>query len=99
METEKAIEIIQKYKNDGLDIWRISTSYECEELREAIETILKELEKKNKTIDEIKSKLEEHIQYCKQEAQGSLHNEICHISLKFDESLLNILKKKSEESE
>lgn len=57
------------------------------------------VDKQENMIDEIKSKLEEHIQHCKQEAKGNIHNEICHISLKFDERLLNIIENKAEESE
>lgn len=49
-----------------------------------------ELDNKDKIINEIKNKLNEHIKFCEQEASGSLNNEICQISLKFDKSLLDI---------
>ena len=45
-------------------------------------------EKIQKCIEE----LEKHIAHCEMEAAHSLHNEICHISLKFDKRILAILK-------
>lgn len=36
--------------------------------------------------------LEKHIEHCEQEAAGSLNNEVCHIALKFDKHLLQVLK-------
>ena len=48
----------------------------------------KEKEKNKK----LKNELEKHIKFCEEEAKGSLHNKICHISLKFNKKLLNILK-------
>ena len=65
----------------------------------AIETLLtayeekcKELEKEKEKNKKLENELEKHIKFCEQEAKGSLHNEICHISLKFNKKLLNILK-------
>ena len=55
------------------------------------EQLKEELDKKDKIINEITNKLKEHIKFCEQEANGSLNNEICHISLKFNKSLLDIL--------
>ena len=47
----------------------------------------KEKEKNNK----IEKELEKHIEFCEQEAEGSLNNEICHISLRFNKRLLDII--------
>ena len=47
----------------------------------------KEKEKNKKAVE----MLQEHIKHCEQEAKGSLNNEICHISLKFDKHLLQEL--------
>ena len=58
---------------------------------EAIRVVLNELENNYKILDSLKSKLEEHIKHCEQEAEGSLHNEVCNISLKFNKSLLKII--------
>ena len=55
------------------------------------EQLKEELDKKDKIINEMKNKLNEHIKFCEQEVNGSLNNEICHISLKFDKSLLDII--------
>lgn len=59
----------------------------------------KELDKKDKVMEELKSKLKEHINFCEQEAKGHLTNNVCHISLKHDKHLLEILKKVEEENE
>lgn len=63
-----------------------------EEEIQAIENLInknKDLEERMDTAIEM---LEEQIKYCKQEAEGSLNNEICHIALKFYKSLLSKLK-------
>lgn len=52
-----------------------------------------ELKKEKEKNKEVKEKLEKHIKFCEQEAKGSLNNEICHIALKFDKSLLDIINK------
>ena len=59
---------------------------------EAIKTLLTAYEKEKEKNKELENELEKHIKFCEQEAKGSLHNEICHISLKFNKKLLNILK-------
>ena len=62
----------------------------------ARETVVDELEKENKELKEKTNKainmLEKHIQYCEQEAKGSLNNEVCNIALRFDKHLLQVLK-------
>ncbi len=50
-----------------------------------------ELEKEKEKNKKIEKELEKHIKFCEQEAEGSLHNEICLISLRFNKKLLNIL--------
>lgn len=98
MELEEAIEILKDYLcKTNSEFCKVGAVGIPNKEYFAIETVLKHLTKQEKMIDEIKSKLEEHIQHCKQEARGSLHNEICHISLKFDETLLNIIENKAEE--
>ena len=44
IELKEAIEKCKKYTQDSLDIWAIPSSYECEELRIAIDTVLNRLE-------------------------------------------------------
>ena len=100
MELEEAIskleyeldksKIVKKYQGKPKELFD-----DLDEYIKSIETVLNYLTKQEKMIEEIKSKLEEHIQHCRQEAQSSLHNEICRISLRFDESLLNIIEKKA----
>lgn len=43
MELKESIEKCKKYTQNSLDIWAIPSSYECEELRIAINTVLEEL--------------------------------------------------------
>ena len=57
----------------------------------AIETLLTAYEKEKEKNKKIEKELEKHIKFCEQEAEGSLHNEICLISLRFNKKLLNIL--------
>ena len=63
------------------------------EMVELVETLLTAYEKEKEKNKKIEKELQKHIKFCEQEAEGSLHNEICHISLKFNKKLLNILKK------
>lgn len=58
----------------------------------AIEILLTAYEKEKEKNKKIEKELEKHIKFCEQESEGSLNNEICHISLKFNKRLLNILK-------
>ena len=64
MELLEAVEKCKKYTQDSLDIWAILSSYECEELRIAINTVLEELnnsiskDKIENKIKELKEKLE-----------------------------------------
>ena len=97
MELEEAIKILKEdlEHTKKANECGLATKGEFNKEIEAIEFILNHLTKQEKMIEEIKSKLEEHIQHCRQEAQSSLHNEICRISLRFDESLLNIIEKKA----
>ena len=50
-----------------------------------------ELEKEKEKNKKIENELEKHIKFCEQESEGSLNNEICHISLKFNKKLLDII--------
>lgn len=50
-----------------------------------------ELEKEKEKNKKIEKELEKHIKFCEQEAEGSLNNEICHIALKFNKGLLDII--------
>ena len=66
--------------------------------QEDILTIIREFirlkndyEKEKEKNDNVKEKLEKHINFCEQEAKGSLNNEICKISLRFDKNLLDII--------
>ena len=79
------------------DIETLLTAYEKEketshyiqsQLDIANAKLVEEKEKNKK----IKNELEKHIKFCEQEAEGSLNNEICNISLRFNKKLLNILK-------
>lgn len=63
----------------------INTDYE------AIETLLTAYEKEKEKNKKIEKELEKHIKFCEQEAEGSLNNEICHIALKFNKGLLDII--------
>lgn len=64
-----------------------------------ISNLQKELDKKDKVIEEIKSKLQKHINFCEQESRGHLENKVCHISLKFEKNLLEEVEKVEEENE
>lgn len=57
-----------------------------------VRIVLNLIDKLENKLNTLENKLEKHIKFCEQEASGSLHNEICHIALKFDKSLLNIIK-------
>lgn len=50
-----------------------------------------ELEKEKEKNKKIENELEKHIKFCEQEAKSSLNNEICHIALKFNKGLLDII--------
>lgn len=63
-----------------------------EEDKEAIEQVLKEYTIQTNRINETIHRMEEHIKHCELEAAGSLHNEKCHIALKFDKHILSILR-------
>lgn len=56
MELKEAIEECKKYTQDSFDIWAIPSSYECEELRIAINTVLEELNNRISK-DELKNTL------------------------------------------
>lgn len=61
---------------------------EIDEIQGLLDLYNKQKEKNKKAIDI----LNKHIQHCKQEAEGSLNNEVCNIALKFDKHLLQLLK-------
>lgn len=64
-----------------------------------IKVVLNLIKKQSKVIDELKNKLEKHIKFCEQESSGHINNNVCHISLKFDKSLLEIINRKVEEDD
>ena len=53
--------------------------------------LLTAYEKEKEKNKKIEKELEKYIKFCEQEAEGSLNNEICHISLKFNKRLLDII--------
>ncbi len=55
------------------------------------EEIVWAYEKEKEKNKKIENELEKHIKFCEQEAEGSLNNEICHIALKFNKGLLDII--------
>lgn len=61
MEISEAIEKCKKYTQNSLDIWAIPSSYECEELRIAINTVLEELDNRIPRKD-IEDKLNEFVE-------------------------------------
>ena len=58
-----------------------------------ISNLQADIEIKDKVIEEIKSKLQKHINFCEQESRGHLENKVCHISLKFEKNLLEEVEK------
>ena len=56
-----------------------------------VQTLLTAYEKEKEKNKKIEKELEKHIKFCEQEAEGSLNNEICHIALKFNKGLLDII--------
>lgn len=61
---------------------------------DSIHIVLDLIKKQEHIINEVQSRLEKHIQQCELDAGGSLHNDICYISLKFDRNLLDLLNNK-----
>ncbi len=79
MEISEAIEECKKYTQDSFDIWAIPSSYECEELRIAINTVLEELNNRipkeriknlNKIADDMIAKAEENMKYGRYKQYG-----------------------------
>lgn len=101
--TKKKIETIQNGLKEGKyygERFNLEQEIKREQtLLNLIDKLQKENQKKDKVIEEIKNKLEEHIKFCEQEAKGHLENNVCHISLKFDKSLLEIIEKVDEDNE
>ncbi len=65
----------------------------CDEVENiAIENLIQENKELKEKTDKAINMLEKHIQYCEQEAKGSLNNEVCNIALRFDKHLLQVLK-------
>ena len=89
-EIEKIKEMFMHLKNYGW-INDIKKEIDIDKVIEAIETLLTAYEKEKEKNKELENELEKHIKFCEQEAEGSLNNEICHISLNFNKKLLNIL--------
>lgn len=94
---EEAIKVIYKlveesaYYRDLVKLERKEKEHLKKSLKGQIAVKDTEINKLNNVIDRIRNKLEEHIKHCEQEAKGSLNNDICHISLKFDKELLKII--------
>lgn len=61
METEKAIKFLKEFINDGYAFWKTLTPYERQTLEETIRIILKELEKKEKIIEQMAEKLSHNV--------------------------------------
>ena len=89
------------YKQDAIGILnnfkdiKSSVIIEQEDFKsymKAINELLDILSEKVHIIDTIENELKEKISFCEQEANHSLHNEVCHISLKFYNRLLRIIK-------
>ena len=97
-EEKKAIKFIKselqdekEARNDYQSLTGLYGNLEIEIILNLIQKQDTEINKLNNVIAKIKNKLEEHIKHCEQEAKGSLNNEICNISLKFDKGLLEII--------
>ena len=84
---------------DVEEVEKAEKEKEIKLLREAVRNLQKELDKKDKVIEEIKSKLQKHINFCEQESRGHLENKVCHISLKFEKNLLEEVEKVGGEDE
>ena len=84
-EEEKRLEVV-RFNNEHL--------YCNKEDVDFLLGLLDEEKKKNKEAVEM---LERHINHCEGEAAGSMNNEVCHIALKFDKHLLQVLKGETNE--
>ena len=87
---EEAYNTIKK-SVEAINTRPYATKAEYEKV-ECIKVLLTAYEKEKEKNKKLEKELEKHIKFCEQEAEGSLNNKICHISLKFNKKLLNILK-------
>lgn len=103
-EEQKAIEelLLETVKNyeeyykdtEALILTEISRDYKNSKIiLNLISKLQADIEIKDKVIEEIKSKLQKHINFCEQESRGHLENKVCHISLKFEKNLLEEVEK------
>lgn len=97
-ELNKKYEVVPLYKdfsiNSPMNI--VQKHYNDTDLKIILNLISKlqsDIEIKDKVIEEIKSKLQKHINFCEQESRGHLENKVCHISLKFEKNLLEEVEK------
>ena len=86
----KTLKEFNKIKINSYAMQFVNISYP--NLQEAIEALLTAYEKEKEKNKKIENELEKHIKFCEQEAEGSLNNEICHMSLKFNKRLLDIFR-------
>ena len=110
MITEEEKKIIKRLKddialvtfNDNLNYGIGNLYVNINDLKIILNLISKlqaDIEIKDKVIEEIKSKLQKHINFCEQESRGHLENKVCHISLKFEKNLLEEVEKVGGENE
>ena len=110
MITEEEKKIIKRLKddialvtfNDNLNCGIGNLYVNINDLKIILNLISKlqaDIEIKDKVIEEIKSKLQKHINFCEQESRGHLENKVCHISLKFEKNLLEEVEKVGGENE
>ena len=86
---EEAYNTIKK-SVEAINTRPYATKAEYEKV-ECIKVLLTAYEKEKEKNKKLENELEKHIKFCEQEAEGSLNNEICHIALKFNKGLLDII--------
>lgn len=99
-EEQKAIELLKEEISRPVEVpedkFNTFILYNIENTKIILNLISKlqaDIEIKDKVIEEIKSKLQKHINFCEQESRGHLENKVCHISLKFEKNLLEEVEK------
>lgn len=96
-EEKKAIDLLKiLQKKTPFILWGDKTPYNKSN---QIQTVLNLIERQQKEIEEMRRELERHIKFCEQESKGHINNEVCHISLKFNKKLLEIINRKVENDE
>lgn len=92
-----AYENLKSYNKGTKEALRVAEELEHQANKEAGDwearcfELKAELEKEKEKNKKIENELEKYIKFCEQEAEGSLNNEICHIALKFNKGLLDII--------